>query len=537
MTIAWLPLVLYAAAAAAYLAHFSRRDTRTGRLATALLGGAVLAHTFLIGMQTMEAGYAPLVGTTAAVSAFVWLLGLAYLYVELTTDERAMGAFVTVLLAVLAILPALNPQIDERPALLRSPLFTVHVLSMLFAYASFALAFVLGITYVLLFKEIKAKHLGLLLRAAAVAADARRDERPGDRRRLAVPDRAGWSSAASGRRRSADRPIRARRRCRVVDPKILVRAGVLGDLLVRAVRAAGDRLERAPRRLAVGDRVRDRAAQFRAGRVLPDEEPQLLVDLTSMRLFAVGISHRTAPVELRECVDFARRGARRGAGGAGGAERHARSGGALDLQPRRDLRRRRIRRGRRVLRPLHQRIQRRGVGRARAACRHLPRARGGRPPVPRRRRPRLAGRRRAADPRAGQGRVRRGERAEIDRRAHQPAVHVGLQRRQARAQRDGPRRRRGVGQLRGDRAGEEDLRRARRAQRPDPRRRRDGEADRRRTCRRRASSSSRSRAARSNPPRRSPRALDGRAVPWSVDRPGARRRRHRRHRDRRASRC
>jgi ABC-type transport system involved in cytochrome c biogenesis permease subunit len=157
---AWLPLMLYAAAAVAYLAHFSRPDQRTGRLATALLGGAVLAHTFLIGMQTMEAGYAPLVGTTAAISAFVWLLGLAYLYVELTTDERAMGAFVTVLLAALAVLPALHPQIDQRPALLRSPLFTVHVLSMLFAYASFALAFVLGITYVLLFKEIKAKQLG-----------------------------------------------------------------------------------------------------------------------------------------------------------------------------------------------------------------------------------------------------------------------------------------------------------------------------------------------------------------------------------------
>ena len=27
-----------------------------------------------------------------------------------------------------------------------------------------------------------------------------------------------------------------------------------------------------------------------------------------MRLFAVGITHRTAPVELRECVDFARQG-------------------------------------------------------------------------------------------------------------------------------------------------------------------------------------------------------------------------------------
>jgi len=157
---AWLPVLFYAAAAGAYLVNFSRRDPRAGRAATALLAGGVLAHTFLIGMQTMEAGYAPLVGTTAAVSAFVWLLGLAYLYVELTTDERAMGLFVTVLLAGLAILPALHPTLEPRPELLRSPLFTLHIVTVLFAYASFALACVLGVTYVLLFKEIKAKHLG-----------------------------------------------------------------------------------------------------------------------------------------------------------------------------------------------------------------------------------------------------------------------------------------------------------------------------------------------------------------------------------------
>jgi len=38
--------------------------------------------------------------------------------------------------------------------------FGVHVSSLLFAYASFALACVLGVTYVLQFKEIKAKDLG-----------------------------------------------------------------------------------------------------------------------------------------------------------------------------------------------------------------------------------------------------------------------------------------------------------------------------------------------------------------------------------------
>ena len=155
-----LPLLLYAAASGAYLAHFAWRDPRTGRLATGLLAGGVLAHTFLIGMRTVQVGHAPLVGTTAALSAFVWLLGLAYLYVELTADERAMGIFVAPLLVALDVIPVLDPAVSPRPEVLRSPLFTLHVVSMLFAYASFALASVLGVTYVLLFNEIKAKHLG-----------------------------------------------------------------------------------------------------------------------------------------------------------------------------------------------------------------------------------------------------------------------------------------------------------------------------------------------------------------------------------------
>jgi len=155
-----VPLVFYAASAAAYLTHFAWRDRRVGRLATAILGGGVLAHTFLIGMQTVQVGHAPLVGTTAALSAFVWLLGLSYLYIELTTDERAMGVFVAPLIVALYLIPALDPVASPRPPLLQSPLFTLHVVSMLFAYASFALACVLGVTYVLLFNEIKARHLG-----------------------------------------------------------------------------------------------------------------------------------------------------------------------------------------------------------------------------------------------------------------------------------------------------------------------------------------------------------------------------------------
>jgi ABC-type transport system involved in cytochrome c biogenesis permease subunit len=156
----FVPFGLYAAALLAYVWHFARRQPALGRTATALLVGAALAHTFVIGMQTMEVGHVPFAGTTPAISTFVWLLALSYLYTEMATDERAMGAFIVPLLVALQAIPALRPGIEDRSEILQGPLFNVHVSSLLFAYASFALACMIGITYVLLFKEIKAKHLG-----------------------------------------------------------------------------------------------------------------------------------------------------------------------------------------------------------------------------------------------------------------------------------------------------------------------------------------------------------------------------------------
>src|SRR5581483_8310392 len=154
-----VPLVLYGAALVAYVWHFARRDPVVGRSATTLLVAAALAHTFAIGMETMKAGL-PVSDPTSAISTFVWLLALSYLYVEMTTDERAMGVFILPLLVALQAIPAAHPDMEPRAAVLQGPLFGLHVSSLLFAYASFALACVIGITYMLLFKEIKAKHLG-----------------------------------------------------------------------------------------------------------------------------------------------------------------------------------------------------------------------------------------------------------------------------------------------------------------------------------------------------------------------------------------
>lgn len=156
----FVAFALYVASFGAYVWHFARREAAVGRAATTLLVAAAFAHTFLIGMQTMEIGHVPLAGTTSAISTFVWMLALAYLYTEMATEERAMGALIVLLIVALLTIPTINPGVEDRAPVLDNPLFGIHVSSLLFAYASFAIACVIGITYVLLFKEIKAKHLG-----------------------------------------------------------------------------------------------------------------------------------------------------------------------------------------------------------------------------------------------------------------------------------------------------------------------------------------------------------------------------------------
>jgi len=155
------PLLLYVAAAIGYGWHFMKRSSRGGRMATSFLVAATLVHTFIIGMQTTEIGHLPLVGTTGALSVFVWLSSIAYLYTETTSNERSMGVFIAPLLVALQIIPTISRyEVAVRPPVLESPWFVLHISSLLFAYASFAVACVIGITYMLLFKELKAKRVG-----------------------------------------------------------------------------------------------------------------------------------------------------------------------------------------------------------------------------------------------------------------------------------------------------------------------------------------------------------------------------------------
>ena len=153
--------LLYFVAFVAYGWHFATRHPLAGRVATGLLMVAVLVHTFVLGMYTMELGVPPMAGRTGAVSTFVWMLAVSYLSVEVSTDERGIGVFVTPLMVALQALVSQGEMPTDVPAYFAVPFFAVHVGALLFAYASFALACVIGITYVLLFRELKRRTPGM----------------------------------------------------------------------------------------------------------------------------------------------------------------------------------------------------------------------------------------------------------------------------------------------------------------------------------------------------------------------------------------
>src|SRR4029079_2877188 len=195
-------LVLYAAAGVVYAIHFARRQPAVGRAATTMLLFAALVHTFVIGMQTMEVGHVPFANASSAISTFVWLLTLSYLYLALRLGAAPLLAVSRAahrragdgrLHPADRRVPADHPDVEARS---RDPQPRARQPVVLGPHRLVAVRLCQlragGCPWTHVYAAIQGDQEEaprLSLHAAAVVADSRQHEQPGGHGRMAVPHR------------------------------------------------------------------------------------------------------------------------------------------------------------------------------------------------------------------------------------------------------------------------------------------------------------------------------------------------------------
>lgn len=164
--LAYLTVALYAASFVCYArvlySSQAPQQARFGWLATLLLAGGIVSQYFALLQRSNWTHSIPYDDLYGSMSLFAWLLAVTYLGLELFHRQRGVGAFVTLLLTGwTAALRMIVPGAAPSPPPAQGPLFAFHVTLNTWAYAAFALSFVLSMIYLAQNWVLRARKLNV----------------------------------------------------------------------------------------------------------------------------------------------------------------------------------------------------------------------------------------------------------------------------------------------------------------------------------------------------------------------------------------
>lgn len=157
----YLSLALYVASFFCYARILFSPQEWLGRIATFLLAVGIVSHYFALLERSRWIHEVPYNDLYGSMSLFAWLLGVTYLGLEIFHRQRSVGAFVTLLLIIwIGSLALFAPQAAPGPPAARGPLFAFHVTLNTWAYAAFALSFVLSVIYLVQDRILRSGRAG-----------------------------------------------------------------------------------------------------------------------------------------------------------------------------------------------------------------------------------------------------------------------------------------------------------------------------------------------------------------------------------------
>ncbi len=152
---------LYLVAAYLYLKYFFSVERRCGLLAARMLVAGLVVHLAALAVRIAHLGYLPIATLCDALSFAGFIIALAYVCIEKFSRDLSMGAFVAPIICVAQVIGLLwfHPS-GDLPARYRSHWFEIHVSSSMFAFASFAIATIGAVLYLVLYRELHRKRPG-----------------------------------------------------------------------------------------------------------------------------------------------------------------------------------------------------------------------------------------------------------------------------------------------------------------------------------------------------------------------------------------
>ena len=138
---------------------FIRKDKLLGIAQTVIIAGFAF-HTATIALRWIAAGRTPATSFHESLTLFAWVMVALFLMLVIKYKQRVLGAFVAPFALLLIITASLLPaEIVPLSPVLESYWLPVHVMLAFLGNAFFALAFFLGVMYIIQDKYLKSRKL------------------------------------------------------------------------------------------------------------------------------------------------------------------------------------------------------------------------------------------------------------------------------------------------------------------------------------------------------------------------------------------
>src|SRR5262244_1098582 len=142
-----LTLAAYLGSFACYVGFLVTGREWSGRVATLLLAGGLVAHYYALLERSRGLHTVPYHDLYGSMSLFGWLLALTYLVLEFYHRQRSVGAFVLPFILVFFLAANFAPGDRLSPPPAHGPMFAFHVTLSILAYSGFALSCVLSLIF------------------------------------------------------------------------------------------------------------------------------------------------------------------------------------------------------------------------------------------------------------------------------------------------------------------------------------------------------------------------------------------------------